>query len=307
MNLVFMGTPDFAVPCLDMLNNSEYNVIGVFTQPDKPRGRGNKIQFSPVKEYSLINNLPVFQPASLKSEESLQLVYDLNPDIIIVVAYGNILPDSVLRVPPLGCVNVHGSLLPKYRGAAPIQWAVINGDKITGVTTMLMDRGLDTGDILLTNEIEILPEETSGELFDRVSKESSILLMETLEKLLKNQIVPIKQDDSISSYAPMLSKELCPIDWNRSAFEIHNLVRGLNPWPVATTVYNGKKIKIFKCEVNDSASEKNGMVLKSDNELIISCKDKSIKVLSLQLEGKKVLNTADFLRGFDIQVGTYFN
>ncbi len=240
MRIVYMGTPDFAVPALEKLAQSpDYTVAAVFTQPDKPKGRKMVMTPPDVKVCAEKLGIPVFQPSSMRSEEAYNSLKELNPDVIVVAAYGQILPKAVLDLPKFGCVNIHGSLLPKYRGAAPIQQSVLDGEKVTGVTTMLMDVGLDTGDILLKAETEIGENETAGELFDRLAVLGGELIIETLDKLKKGEITPQKQDESLATHTSKITKELCPIDFNMSAFEVHNKVRGLNPWPVAVTEIAG--------------------------------------------------------------------
>ena len=234
MNIVFMGTPDFAVPALKAIANSNHTVSGVFTQPDKPRGRKMIMTPPDVKVCAEEFNIPVFQPKSMKSQEALQICTDLKPDVVVVAAYGQILPQAVLDVPRFGCINIHGSLLPKYRGASPIQEAVLNGDKITGVTTMLMNAGLDTGDILLSVKTEIGENETSGELFDRLAQLGGELILKTLDVVENGTAEPKKQDDSFATHTSKIDKSLCPIDFSKPSFEVHNKIRGLNPWPIAT-------------------------------------------------------------------------
>lgn len=304
MRIIFMGTPDFAVPCLQKLINSNHKIVAVFTQPDKKKGRGYTVSPPPVKELALSYGIQVFQPENLKSTETFNLMSALNPDLIIVLAYGKILPENILKLPALGCINVHASLLPKYRGAAPIQWSVINGEKITGVTTMFMDEGLDTGDIILKTEIKIDENETSGELFNRLSLMGAELLIKTLNEIEKGNIIKNKQNDELSTYAPMLSKSLSKIDWNHSAEKIHNLVRGLNPWPVATTIINGKNLKIYKTRISSSISGIPGEI-KSIEPFIVTCgNNSSIEILELQLESKKRMSSSDFLKGYKLKSGT---
>mgnify|MGYP000544390362 CR=1 FL=1 len=249
MRILFMGTPDFAVPSLEALIAAGHTVCGVFTQPDKPRNRGMKLQAPPVKVCALAHNIPVYQPVKLRDGAALALIQELAPELIVVAAYGRILPDEILAAPPKGCINVHSSLLPKYRGAAPIQWSVLNGEKETGVTTMLMDEGLDTGDMLLAETVEIGENETAGELFDRLAPIGAQLLTKTLQGLEQGSIVPQKQNDEESTYASMLDKNLSQVDWNKSSWEVHNLIRGLTPWPTAYTVLEGKKLKLFGSSV----------------------------------------------------------
>lgn len=299
MKVMFMGTPDIAVPCLEMLNR-DFEVCAVVTQTDKPKGRGHKMAYPPVKEKALQLGIDVFQPKTLKDGNFNEVLKEYNPDVIVVIAYGKILPKYVLDYPKYGCINVHASLLPRYRGAAPIQWVIVNGEEKSGVTTMMMGEGLDTGDMLLKAEIDITPEMTGGELHDKMSEICPKLLKETLDKL--NDIIPQKQNDEDSCYAPLIDKETCRIDWNKSNREIYNLVRGMNPFPCSYTLLNQKKLKVYKTKMCD-ISGKTGEVLCSDDKLIIGCKNGSIEITELQLEGKKRMNTTDFLRGYKIEEG----
>lgn len=306
MDIVFMGTPEFAVPCLERLISDGHNVKGVFTQPDKPKGRGHKMQFPPVKECALAGGIPVYQPLKMRDDEALNILRELNPELIIVVAYGKILPKEILDFPKYGCVNMHASVLPSYRGAAPIQWCVLNGEKISGVTAMQMDVGLDTGDMLLTKTVEIGENETAGELHDKLSKLAAQVMSETIGLILTNSLKPVKQNDEDSNYAPMLTKELCPIDWNEDAMAVHNKVRGLSPWPVATAKFNDKSIKIHKTLIVDNYSGKPGEVIVSDKKLVVGCGNSTaVEIQVLQLEGKKAMCAADFLRGNPIPKGTF--
>ena len=311
LNILFMGTPDFARDSLEAVYNADYNILGVVTNPDRPKGRGMKLVASPVKEFAIEKNLEIFQPEKVrKNEEFINQIKDLNPDVICVVAYGKILPKEILDIPRLGCINVHSSLLPKYRGAAPIQWAVLNGDKTTGVTTMYMDVGMDTGDMILKEKTEIAPDETTGELWDRLAKIGADLLVKTLEQI-ENKTAPRIPQGKEFSMAPMLDKEMSKIDWeSKTAQEIKNLVRGLNPIMGTYAYLNGKKIKIWKVDVVKANSEdtKNGTVLKSDSKdgLYIKAKDGVIKVLEIQGENAKRMNIQDFLRGNQIEVGSIF-
>ncbi len=309
MNIVFMGTPDFAVPCLKALLDSGENVQAVFTQPDKPKGRGYKLTPPPVKELALQYKIPIYQLVSLKkgedAENAINVLHQLKPDLIIVVAYGKILPKEILDIPEY-CINVHASLLPKYRGAGPIQWSVINGEKETGVTTMLMAEGLDTGDMLLSESTPIGENETYSELHDRLSEMGSRVLLKTIEAVKNNTLSPIKQDDSLSNYAPMISKEMCIIDFNNSAKSIHNKICGLSSFPGAVTELNGKKLKIFRSVLSDEkyANSKPGMIVNADN-FTIACGDgKCITLSEIQFEGKKRMTTQDFLRGFKLEKNT---
>lgn len=300
-----MGTPDFAVPCLEALIKSRHEVVAVFTQPDKKKGRGYKFAPPPVKELALRHGIKVFQPETLNSEAVLRVISELEPDLIVVVAYGKILPKAILKLPERGCINVHGSLLPKYRGAAPIQWAVLNGEKVTGVTTMYMDEGLDTGDILLRAETQIGEDETSGELFDRLSSMGAELLLKTLQGLEKGDIIREKQDDKKASYSPMLNKSLSKIDWNKPAAAVHNLVRGLNTWPVAETTLDGKVLKIYKTKpvlLGNKAAHP-GEVVSLVPFVVACCEGSAVEVLELQLESKKRMSSADFVRGCKLSVG----
>ncbi len=312
LNILFMGTPDFARDSLEAVYNAGYNILGVVTNPDRPKGRGMKLVASPVKEFAIEKNLKIFQPEKVKKNEKfINQIKDLNPDVICVVAYGKILPKEILDIPRLGCINVHGSLLPKYRGAAPIQWAVLNGDKTTGVTTMYMDVGMDTGDMILKQEVDIGENETTGELWDRLSKIGGELLVETL-KQIENRTAPrVKQSDDFS-VAPMLNKEMAKIDWeNKTAQEIKNLVRGLNPIMGAYTFLNGSKIKFWKVDVANSIdfdvdkikSLKNGSVIVSDQKqgLFIKTKQGILSVLEIQGENAKRMSINDFLRGNKIE------
>lgn len=301
MNIVFMGTPDFAVPALKAIANSNHNVSGVFTQPDKPRGRKMIMTPPDVKVCAEELNIPVFQPKSMKSQEALQILTDLKPDVVVVAAYGQILPQAVLDVPRFGCINIHGSLLPKYRGASPIQQAVLNGDKVTGVTTMLMNAGLDTGDILLSVKTEIGENETSGELFDRLAQLGGELILKTLDVIENGTAEPKKQDDSFATHTSKIDKSLCPIDFSKPSFEVHNKIRGLNPWPIATAKLCGKNVKIFSSRLS-RLSGASGTVL-SVKPLIIGCGEKSVEILELQPEGKKRMSASAFAAGHKISIG----
>lgn len=301
MKIIYMGTPDFAVPALKALASSEHEVCAVFTQPDKPRGRKMILTPPDVKVCAQSLNIPVYQPESMKNGDALEIINQYNPDVIVVAAYGKILPIAVLDAPKFGCVNIHGSLLPKYRGAAPIQQSVLNGDKVTGITTMLMDVGLDTGDILLTEETEIGENETSGELFDRLAVLGGELILKTLAALEKGEITPKKQDESLATHTSKIDKSLCPIDFSKSASEVHNKVRGLNPWPVATTKICGKNVKVYSTKLCPK-SGKIGEVL-STKPLIVACGEKSVEILELQPEGKKRMTADAFLAGHKLEIG----
>ena len=311
MKIVFMGTPDFAEKSLEAVYNAGHEILAVVTNPDRPKGRGMKMVASPVKEFAVSKDLKIYQPEKVrKNIEFIEEIKALEPDVICVVAYGKILPKEILEIPKLGCINVHGSLLPKYRGAAPIQWAVINGEKVTGVTTMYMDVGMDTGDMILKEKTEIAPDETTGELWDRLAIIGADLLVKTLEQI-ENKTAPRIPQGEDFSMAPMLEKEMSKIDWeSKTAQEIKNLVRGLNPIMGTYSYLNGKKIKIWKVDVveADSKDIKNGTVLKSDSKdgLYIKAEDGVIKVLEIQGENAKRMNVQDFLRGNQIEVGSIF-
>ncbi len=307
MNTVFMGTPEFSVPSLERLASDGHSISAVFTQTDKPKGRGNRVTASPVKVFASERGYKIFQPVSLKDNEVVSQIKALEPEIIVVVAYGKILPEEVLEIPKYGCINIHASLLPRYRGAAPIQWALINGDKETGITSMLMDAGLDTGDMLLTEEVKIQSDDTAGTLFERLSKVGAEVLSDTIQGLKDNSIIPVKQDDSKATYAPMLRKSMCAVDWTESACRINNLIRGLTPFLSASTNYEGKNVKLIKAKVIEGAAGDSGRILDSNNRLLVACGGGgALEIEILQIEGKKALNVSDFLRGNPLKVGSYF-
>lgn len=303
MRIVFMGTPDFAVPSLQALIDAGHDVCAVYTQPDKPQGRKQILTAPPVKTLALAHDIPVFQPNTLKNEDEQARLRELAPEVIIVVAYGKLLPKAVLDIPPHGCINVHGSLLPRWRGAAPIQWAVIAGDEMAGVTTMQMAEGLDTGDMLLTYETKVGEKETAGELFDRLAQSGAELLTQTLVKL--DEIEPRPQDDAQSCYAHMLDKQMAVIDWSKSAHEIDCLIRGLNPWPIALTTLSGERLKVFAAEKAAGNGEP-GTVLEADPKkgLTVACGEGALRLTEIQLVGGKRMKATDFLRGHAIEVGT---
>ena len=305
MNILFMGTPEFAVPTLKKLIESEHKVVGVFTQPDKAVGRKQIMTPPPVKAGALENNIPVFQPTTLKTAEAEELIRSLSPDVMVVVAYGKILPLNILEIPKLGCINGHASILPRHRGASPIQWALVCGDKRTGVTTQLMGEGIDTGDILLTEETDILDNETAGELHDRLSLISASLMTKTLEGVEKGTITPIKQDDSLANYAPIINKEMGYLKFDKPAEEICNLIRGFNPWPAAYFMLEGKRIKVFASKVAQGTYKASGTVIKSDGELIIACADgTALSLTEIQPEGSKRMTARDYLVGHKIVEGS---
>lgn len=306
MRIIFMGTPDFSVPCLEALIRGTDEVVGVFTQPDKPKGRGYELTPPPVKVCAEMHGIPVFQPVSMKDGTALEIIKTLNADLIIVVAFGKILPTDVLNSVKYGCINIHASLLPKLRGAAPIQWSILNGETQTGVTSMQMNEGLDTGDMLIKKSVKINENMNAGELHDILSKLGAEVLLETVEAVKNNALTPVKQDDSLSNYAPMLSKELCPTDFSKSALEVHNHIRGLSPWPVALTEINGKKVKLHKSKIlNEKFNGNPGEIADNNNRLVVVCGDgNAVEILELQAEGKKKTDTASYLRGNKIELGT---
>ena len=307
--VVFMGTPDFAVPALRVLaDSSEYDVKLVISQPDKPQGRKQILTASPVKQLALQCDIEVYQPVNLRSDEVFEKINSYSPDFIVVSAYGNILPQRILDIPKFGCVNLHGSLLPKYRGAAPIQWSVINGDKLTGVTTMLMDAGLDTGDMLLVSEKIISEDETAGEVFDALADLCPELLIKTLKGLEEGIITPVKQNNDEATYVSVLKKEMSVINWSDSAEKIHNLIRGMNPWPVARTSYNGKILKIYSSSVCERCSSLPvGTVSVKNDSIFVVCGEGSvIQLKDIQIEGSKRMSSSEFLRGRSFPEGFSF-
>ena len=301
MRIVFMGTPDFAVPCLKSLISAGHDVCAVFTQPDKPKGRGYALTPSAVKVTALEYQIEVFQPKTLRTAEAAEIIRRLNPDVVVVVAYGKILPKEILDIPRMGCLNVHGSLLPKYRGAAPIQWSVINGDKVTGVTTMYMAEGIDTGDILLTEQTKIGDDETSGELYDRLKLIGAELIVKTLSEIECGTVKQTPQSEENTCYAAMLTKDLSRIDWSKSADVVHNLVRGLSPWPVANTTYHNKLLKIYQAKKVDGFKGIPGQVVVADGLFIVCCGTGSaVELVEVQYEGGKRMGGKDFLRGHPV-------
>ncbi len=311
MRIIFMGTPDFAVQVLQALLQSEHEVIGVYTQPDKPKGRGKSMQYTPVKELALEHQIPVYQPAKIREPQVIEELKQLKPDVIVVVAFGQILPEAVLQIPPYGCVNVHASLLPKYRGAAPIQWAILDGEQESGVTTMYMAKGLDTGDMIEQTVVPIAPKETGGSYHDKLAAAGAELCLSTLHKLENGTAERIPQDDEQSCYAHMLNKSMGNLDFHKSAVELERFIRGLNPWPSAYSKINGKNIKIYEADIvaeealsDSDKREEAGMVLAVDKQtFLVRCGDGALKIRSLQLEGKKRMDTAAFLLGYKIEAG----
>ena len=305
MNVIFMGTPDFSTGTLEaLIASKEHQVAAVVTQPDKPKGRGKAMQLTPVKEVAVRENIPVYQPKRVRDPEFIETLRKIPADVMVVVAFGQIIPKEILEMKKYGCINVHASLLPKYRGAAPIQWAVIDGETESGVTTMQMDAGLDTGDMLLKTVVPLEKEETGGSLFDKLSAAGATLLLQTLEGLERGEIVPQKQGETTTAYAKMLTKDMGEIRWEEDAEVIERLVRGLNPWPSAYTHVHGKTLKVWRAEVCKGEDKKPGTVLKtSDGQLIIQTGKDALKITELQLEGKKRMDTAAFLRGHSIEEG----
>ncbi|CAM2956785.1 methionyl-tRNA formyltransferase [Hathewaya histolytica] len=306
MKIVFMGTPDFAVPSLKALLDN-FDVKAVLTQPDKPKGRGKKLSISPVKELALQYNIPVYQPVKLKNDEDVKKVLkDIEPDFMVVVAFGQILTKEILDIPKYGCINLHGSLLPKYRGAAPINWSIINGEKVTGNTTMLMNEGLDTGDMLLKDEVEISDTSTAGEIHDILMERGAKLLIETIDKLLKCEIKPIPQKDTSTMYASMLNKDMARINWEKSAREINLFIRGLNPWPIAYTHYEDKIMKIYEAEIiNKDIQEPFGTILKvTEKGIEVACGEGVLLIKKIQFPGKKSMEVGEYIKGNNINVNT---
>ncbi len=306
MKVVFMGTPEFAVPCLKMLVDEGYEIGAVITQPDKPKGRGNKLALPPVKEYAQKVGLKVLQPERIKTPEFLEELKSIAPELLVTAAYGKMLPKGLLDLPVYGCINVHGSLLPAYRGAAPIHWAIINGEKVTGITTMFTDIGMDTGDMLLKKEVEIGDDMTVGELHDKMSEVGSEVLKETLERLKDGTLQRTPQDNAIATYAPIIKKDLGLLDWNKSSKEIHNLVRGTNPWPGAFTFYKSDRMRVWKTEyLKETYSQHPGTIISiSDEGMTVASGTGSIRIKELQFDSGKKMSPAQYAVGHSIDIGT---
>ncbi|MFA5525152.1 MAG: methionyl-tRNA formyltransferase [Tissierellales bacterium] len=306
MKVIFMGTPDFSVPTLEAIYNSGHSISLVISQADKAKGRGKKVLYTPVKEKAIQLGLNVYQPDNINSIESINIIKNENPDIIVVVAYGQILKEEILSIPSFGCINVHASILPRYRGAAPINWVIINGENTTGVTTMVMEKGLDSGDMILKKEIEIFDFETAGELHDRLMKLGAELLIETINDLQTGTISRIPQNHQEATYAPMMSKELGKINWSESAINIQNLVRGTQPWPGAYTIYKDTNMKIIEVDIVDKCiNEEPGKVVKvGDEGIYVRALDNCVVIKQVQFPGKKSMSVSDFLRGNEFEVGT---
>lgn len=297
MRIVFMGTPDIAATCLKKIISDGFEVVGVYTQPDRPKGRGMKMVAPPVKEVAIANGLPVFQPENFRAEESVQQLRDLKPDVCAVVAYGRILPQKVLDIPGKGCINIHASVLPRYRGSAPYQWAVLDGLKETGVTAMYLCREMDAGDIIDISRTPIGPDETAGELLDRLAVLGAELLSKTLTRLENGRVEATPQNEAEVSYAPMLDKSMCPIDWSKTARQIHDHVRGLHPWPVATMEWKGQKFKVHSTAVTDGSGRPGEILGLTKTGLVIACGEGAIEIRSLQAEGGKRMAAPDYFRG----------
>ena len=309
MNVIFMGTPDFAVPTLKILIENGYNILAVVTQPDRPKGRGKQVIPPPVKVLAEQHEIPVLQPVRVRKEESLHQIRELAPDMIVVVAYGQILPAALLEIPPMGCINVHGSVLPKYRGAAPINWAIIRGEQETGITTMYMDEGMDTGDMLLKCAIPIEADDTAGSIHDKLSLVGAELLLDTLRELEVGTLTRIPQHDEDATYAPMLKKEDGCIDWQESAVNIDRKVRGLFPWPGAYTYFQGNMVKLLKVAVEEKPETVDdapaGTVVELDKKAgpLIATGEGFLRILEIQPQNKKPMRCSDFCRGYHLEIG----
>ena len=297
MRVVFMGTPDIAATCLKKIIADGFDVVGVYTQPDRPKGRGMKMVFPPVKEVAIAHDLPVFQPENFRDDETVAQLEALNPDVVAVVAYGRILPQRVLDIVPSGFINIHASVLPQYRGSAPYQWAVLDGLKETGVSAQFMVHAMDAGDVVGVAKTPIGPDETAGELLDRLAVLGADLLSETLMKFEKKELIPVPQDESNVTMAPMLDKSMCPIDWTKTAQQIHDKVRGLHPWPVATMELQGKKFKVHATKIVDGHGQPGEILGLTKTGLKIACGEGAIEVVSLQAEGGKRMAAPDYFRG----------
>ena len=302
MRVVFMGTPDIAATCLKKIIADGFEVVGVYTQPDRPKGRGMKMVYSPVKEVALAENIPVFQPENFREEETVEQLRALKPDICAVVAYGRILPQKVLDVPTFGCINIHASVLPQYRGSAPYQWAVLDGLTESGVTAMYLCREMDAGDIIDVSKTPIGENETAGELLDKLAVLGADLLSKTLTRFENGKVEGIPQNEAEVSYAPMLDKSMCPIDWNKTARQVHNHVRGLHPWPVATMELQGKKFKVHATKVVEGSGKPGELLGLTKTGLRIACGEGAVEVLSLQAEGGKRMAAPDYFRGHPLEI-----
>lgn len=302
MRVVFMGTPDIAATCLKKIIADGFDVVGVYTQPDRPKNRGMKMAFSPVKEVALANHLPVFQPENFREDETVEQLRQLHPDVAAVVAYGRILPQRVLDIAPKGFVNIHASILPRYRGSAPYQWAVLDGLQETGVTAMYLVRQMDAGDIIDVARTPIGPDETAGELLDRLAVLGAELLSKTLARIAAGEVEHTPQEESLVTYAPMLDKTMSPIDWNKTARQVHDHVRGLHPWPVATMELQGKTFKVHKTKVVEGSGNPGQLLGLTKTGLVIACGEGAVEVQSLQAEGGKRMNAPDYFRGHPLEL-----
>ncbi len=302
MRVVFMGTPDIAATCLNQILEDGFQVVGVYTQPDRPKGRGMKMVFSPVKDLAMARNIPVFQPDSFREEETVQTLRDLQPDVVAVVAYGRILPQKVLDIPTKGCVNIHASLLPQYRGSAPYQWAVLDGCKETGVSAQYMQLAMDAGDVIDCAKTPIGENETAGQLLDRLAVLGAALLSKTLGRLSQGPVEAQKQEESKVSYAPMLDKTMCPIDWNKSARQVHDQVRGLHPWPVATAILAGTFFKIHETVLTQGSGRPGQILGLTKTGLVVACGQGAVEIRSLQAEGGKRMAAPDYFRGHPLEI-----
>jgi methionyl-tRNA formyltransferase len=303
MKVVYMGTPEFAVAALDSIVKAGHEVIACFTQPDKPKGRGKALQKTPVKQRAESYQIPVYQPVKIREEENVQLLQKLAPEIIVVAAFGQILPESILNIPKYGCVNIHASLLPKYRGAAPIEWAILNGETESGVTTMFMEKGLDTGDMLDVTRVAITPEDTGASLHDKLAEAGAALILQTMEKLEKGTAQRVKQKDEECCYASMLNKEMGRMDFTKSAAELERLMRGLYPWPCAYTRIDGKNVKLYRAEVTEDSGAPGEIIEVTKKSFTIACGQGALRIKSLQPEGKKAMDAAAYLNGNKLTAG----
>ncbi len=301
MRVVFMGTPDIAATCLTKIIDDGFDVVGVYTQPDRPKNRGMKLAISPVKEVAIAHNLPVFQPENFRDEETVEMLRELRPDVVAVVAYGRILPQKVLDVPAYGCINIHASILPAYRGSAPYQWAVLDGLKETGVTAMYLCREMDAGDIIDIAKTPIGENETAGELLDRLAILGAELLSKTLRSIMCGEAKRTPQDSALATYAPMLDKSMCPIDFTKTALQVHNQVRGLHPWPVATMELQGKRFKIHETVLASGTGKPGDILGLTKTGLLIACGSGAVEIRSLQAEGGKRMSATDYFRGHPLE------
>lgn len=302
MRVVFMGTPDIAATCLKKIIGDGFDVVGVYTQPDRPKGRGMKMVYSPVKEVAMAHDLPVFQPENFREDETVEQLRSLRPDVVAVVAYGRILPQRVLDIPPKGCINIHASILPSYRGSAPYQWAVLDGLTETGVTAMYLCREMDAGDMIDVAKTPIGENETAGELLDRLAVLGADLLSRTLSRMAQGEVERTAQDSTKATYAPMLDKSMCPIDWNKTAQQVHNHVRGLHPWPVATAEIGTTRFKIHSTVVVDGHGEPGKVLALTKTGLIVACGEGAVEIRSLQAEGGKRMAAPDYFRGHPLEI-----